>query len=119
MAEWIGIVLRVGVFTSAALVLIGLGLGLLFGRGDPGSLDAALGKHVDIETLAPGSVLRGVAHFQGPAFIRLGIFVLILTPIARVALTLIFFARQRDRLFILLAGVVLIVLLLGLAGIGA
>jgi uncharacterized membrane protein len=46
--------------------------------------------------------------------VQLGVILLIATPVARVALTLVAFAVQRDRIYVALTAVVLIVLLYGL-----
>jgi uncharacterized membrane protein len=45
-----------------------------------------------------------------------GLALLLLTPIVRVALSLIAFARERDRTYVILTAVVLVLLLYGLAG---
>jgi uncharacterized membrane protein len=120
MERWLGRVLRVGVTTAAALVLFGL---ILFVAHDHGqnrtSLDTALGRHTTIEPLRPAAVLDGLGAGKPAAYIELGLLVLILTPIVRVAMTLLLFERQRDWTFVALSGAVLTVLVLGLFGIGA
>jgi uncharacterized membrane protein len=55
--------------------------------------------------------------FQAVAIIQAGLLILLLTPVTRVALTLILFLRDRDRIFALITAIVLIVLLLGFFGI--
>lgn len=117
MAGWIGIVLRTGVFCASALVALGLLL-VLLGHGGPDTRDQALGKGVDLHPLGIRDFVGGVRDGDGPSVIQLGLMVLILTPTARVALTLVLFVKQRDRLFVGLAAVVLVILLLGFFGIG-
>jgi len=47
---------------------------------------------------------------------QLGLLVLILTPTARVTLTVILFLLERNFVFVVIASIVLVILLLGLAG---
>ncbi len=51
--------------------------------------------------------------FSGTDIVRAGILVLILLPVARVALMLIGFIRQRDRLYALIAALVLAIIAAG------
>ena len=51
---------------------------------------------------------------DGRAITQLGLVLLILTPVARVALTLWAFLRQHDRLYVLVTTIVLVLLLYGL-----
>jgi uncharacterized membrane protein len=91
---------------------------VLLGHGGPDTRDEALGKGVDLPRLGIRDIIDGVRDGDGPSVIELGLMVLILTPTARVALTLVLFLKQRDRLFVGLAAVVLVILLLGFFGIG-
>lgn len=118
MARWIGLVLRTGVYLAGALIALGTLL-VVLGQGQTPSRDAALGKGVEIPSLRPGDIVHGLARGDGPALIQLGLLLLILTPVSRVGLTVILFSKQRDRIFVALAGGVFVILLLGLAGIGA
>jgi uncharacterized membrane protein len=107
----IGRLLRVGVLIAAAVTALG---GLLF-----------LARHgmqpADYRVFAgtPGlQSLRGIARalraFDAAAIIQLGLVLLIATPIARVALSLLAFAKQRDWRFVVITSVVLALLLYGL-----
>jgi uncharacterized membrane protein len=118
MANLISLTLRVGVLASAALIILGLAVYLVADDG-PETVDDALGKTGEIPQVRPSTILDGLADGSPEAFIQLGILVLIITPIVRVALTTWLFERQRDWIFVGLAGFVLVVLLLGLFGIGA
>lgn len=115
-AVWTARVLRAGVLIAAGAILTGL---ILFfaGNGGPASVDAMLGREAISDLLHPGTILHGLAHGSATAFIQLGLLALILTPTARVALTLGLFARQRDWLFTGLAAFVLVILILGLLGV--
>ena len=53
------------------------------------------------------------------AIIQVGLLVLILTPMARVGMTVILFIVQHDWRFVLITAIVLVILVLGLLGIGA
>jgi uncharacterized membrane protein len=110
----ISVLLRTGVIIAAVVVLLG---GLCF-----------LSKHGNEQPeyrvfQATPEVYRsvsGVIHAAGPsncqAIIQLGLLLLILTPVARVAFSLVGFARERDRIYVELTSVVLIILIYSLAG---
>jgi uncharacterized membrane protein len=116
-ARRIGWVLRAGVMSASALVALGL---ILFfaGHGGPDTRDQALGKGVDLHPLSVSNLYHGIIDGDGPSVIQLGLIVLLLTPTTRVALTLLLFLHQRDRVYIILSSIVLIVLLLGFFGFG-
>jgi uncharacterized membrane protein len=48
--------------------------------------------------------------------IQLGLLLLILTPVARVAFSLVGFALERDRIYVELTAIVLVILIYSLAG---
>jgi uncharacterized membrane protein len=118
MANLIGRTLRIGVVTSAALIILGLLLFFATGKG-PQTIDEALGKTGELAQVRPSMIIDGLRDTSPESYIQLGILVLILTPIIRVAMTAWLFARQRDWTFVALATIVLCILLLGLLGIGA
>ena len=107
-----GNLLRTGVTLAAALVLVGGAIYLfrhpgeaidhhLF-HGEPQSLKSVRGI---VQLAATGSA-RGL--------IQLGLLALIATPIARVLFSVYAFARQRDRLYVWITFVVLVLLLYSL-----
>jgi uncharacterized membrane protein len=57
------------------------------------------------------AVVRGVGHGNGPALVMLGLLLLIATPVLRVMVSVISFAVERDRRFVLITLTVLIVLI--------
>jgi uncharacterized membrane protein len=57
--------------------------------------------------------------FRGRGLIQLGLLLLIATPVARVAFSLLAFVLQRDRTYVMLTAFVLLLLLASLAGIVA
>lgn len=98
--------LEVGVVIACLLLL--LGIGLSYGSG-AGTIHATASR-ISIESL-PSSLERG----DGQAFLLLGALALVLTPVARVLLSLVTFARGNDAAFTGIVLYVLVVLLLSLA----
>ena len=107
--------LRGGVLLSAMVVLAG---GVLFlvrhgadhpeygvFRGEPENLRSLKGIADDIFLL----------HSRG--VIEMGILLLVATPVARVALSLIWFLEQRDYTYVIITLIVFIIILLSLAGV--
>lgn len=62
------------------------------------------------------AIVTGVLQAHARAIMQLGIALLIATPIVRVALSLVAFARERDRTYVVITTVVLLLLLYGLLG---
>jgi len=108
----IGRLLQAGVLLAAAVVIAGA-LPLLAQHG----ADVA-----DFRVFHAGStmlqsvsgVVRGALVLDSRAIVQLGLVLLIATPVARVALTLVAFVLQRDRLYIAITALVLALLLYGL-----
>jgi uncharacterized membrane protein len=108
----IGRLLRTGVLLAAATVLAG---GVLY----------LAGRHadrVDYHTFMPGGpdartlsgILKSAAHGESAGIIQIGLLLLILTPIARVALAGVGFLLERDRLYAVVSLIVLVILLFSL-----
>jgi uncharacterized membrane protein len=114
METWISRGLLFGVVLSALIILAGLALFLVRGPGTGESLKALVDQQKTAADL--GAILRGIGHGDGKSLIQLGLFILILTPISRVALSLFFFLKERDLVFVAITTVVLLVLLGGLVG---
>ena len=104
----IGRLLRAGVLLSAAVVLLGAVILLAREAGSP--TDYATFRPEQPEHRSIGAILRGAFGWDGRAIVQLGLIVLIATPVARVALTLVAFMIQRDRLYVLITGSVLALL---------
>ena len=106
----VAVVLRIGVTLSAAVVILG---GVLlrdhllsaipdythFQAGDPG-LRSVLG------------ILQGAVNFTPKSVIQLGLLLLIATPVARVVLCVVGFARQHNLLYTVISAFVLAILIL-------
>lgn len=117
MERWVSVVLLGGVLLAAALILIGLTL-LLFGNaraGEPATVAEVIGQESHTTSIAV--IVDGVREGRPGAIIRLGVLALILTPAARVAMTLVLFLAERDWAFVALTAFVLLLLALGLAGV--
>jgi uncharacterized membrane protein len=69
-------------------------------------------------TVRPSTIARGVAAGDAVSIIQVGIFALILTPVTRVAMTVILFAIEREKIFVLVTLTVFLILLFGLTGLG-
>ena len=110
--QLIGRLLQVGVLVAATVVLIG-GVMLLVQHGS-----TPVGFRTFSTAASPLQGLVGIVHgafaLDASAIVQLGLVLLIATPVMRVALTLVAFALQRDRLYVLITAVVLALLLYGL-----
>jgi uncharacterized membrane protein len=110
--QLIGRLLQVGVFLAAIVTLVG-GVLLIREHGSvPPSFASFHGQPGNLTSLI--GILRGVRAGQSDAIVQLGIVLLIATPIARVAFTLVAFAIQRDRTYVFITLLVLALLLYGL-----
>ncbi len=104
-------VLQVGVSLSAVIILVGIGL--FFVQSDQNhALNSGSYHQFTATTFAfPHSITalsNAVQAGEGTGFIEFGVLLLILTPILRVAFSIVLFWRQHDRPMV---GVTLAVLL--------
>lgn len=114
MEDWISHSLRAGVALSGGIMLIGCLLFFIFGpaAGDPRSVSQLLnGDYTAPSSL--GGIFSGVAKGRATAIIDLGLFTLILTPVVRVAMTVILFLAWKDWIFVGFTAIVFAILLLG------
>jgi uncharacterized membrane protein len=106
--------LRIGVFTAWFVVLGGALIYLhRFGRTAP-HYGLFAGEPADLCSVA--GVVRAALHLRGRGIIQFGLLLLIATPIARVVFSVLAFALERDRLYVVLTLIVLTVLLFSLSG---
>ena len=108
----IGRLLQVGVLLASAVVLVGGALLLIRHGGEPSALSVFRGAASHLRSVT--GAFRGLLEGNPRAIVQFGIVLLIATPVARVALTLVAFAVQRDRLYVGLTSLVLALLLYGL-----
>jgi uncharacterized membrane protein len=112
----LGNLLRTGVILSAAVVLAGACIYLVRHAHEPASYRVFRGEPSDYRTI-PG-VIHSVARGRGRGLIQLGLLLLIATPIARVSFSIVGFAIERDRLYVVFTLIVLAILLFSLLGSG-
>ena len=106
--------LRAGVLLAASIVALGAAIFLVrHGREIP-QYHHFLGEPEEYRSIP--AILRRTASFHGRNIIQLGLLILIATPVARVAFSIVAFALERDRLYVAITLVVLAVLLFSLAG---
>jgi uncharacterized membrane protein len=112
--QLIGNLLRVGVMVAAIVAAIGGAMYLTQHgnqladyrefRGEPSELRSVRG------------IVRSTLALHSPAIVQLGLLLLIATPVARVAFSLVAFLLQRDRVYVIVTSVVLALLLFSLTG---
>ena len=110
----IGNLLRWGVTTAGLVVLIGATVYLAHHGTESPNYQVFRGEPTDLRTL--DGIVRQALAGRGRGLIQLGLLLLIATPIARVAFSLVAFARQRDRLYVVVTLLVLAVLVYSLLG---
>lgn len=107
--------LTVGTSLALGLAVLGVVLHVVSGERDP----------IDLHTFGAGvgngfrgllAVLRRALDGNAMGIMQLSVLVLIATPFARVLFTLVAFAIKKDRMYTLVAAVVLLGLALGLSG---
>jgi uncharacterized membrane protein len=108
----ISVLLRVGVTLAAAIAIVGGVLYLLHHGHDIPEYRIFRGEPADLRQV-PG-VLHDVLALRGRGIIQLGILLLILTPVIRVAFSVFAFWQQRDRLYTIITLIVLVILVRGL-----
>jgi uncharacterized membrane protein len=103
--------LRAGISVAAVVVLVGWTLYLWQAHGVEPNYRNFHGVPSPADRLTP--VFEGIRHLDSRSIIRLGILLLIATPIMRVAYCIYSFAIQKDKVYVLISSVVLTVLLYG------
>jgi uncharacterized membrane protein len=106
----VAVALRIGVTLSATVVILG---GLLLGN----HLFGAVPDYTHFQPGDPGlrsvmGIVQGAVNFSPKSVIQLGLLLLIATPVARVILCVIGFARQHNILYVAVSTVVFVILIL-------
>jgi uncharacterized membrane protein len=97
----IGYALRIGVIISAVLIVVGVIL-IFLNHGSNGFTVSQLSSPdsiINSSSFPPIKVVSNLSNFQGLDFIWLGLMVLISTPVLRVLLGIIQFAREHNVLY--------------------
>ena len=112
--QLLGNLLRIGVIVATIVAVIG---GVLFlsqhGLEDAGG-DVFRGEPPELRSV--GAIIGGALALRADAIIQLGLVLLIATPVARVAMSLVAFILQRDRVYIVVTTIVLALLIFSLTG---
>ncbi len=105
----IGNLLRAGVLLAAATVLAGGSLYLVRHHAERVNYHTfrAGGK----ETRQYAGIVQSAAQGDSAAIIQIGLLLLVLTPVARVAMALVGFSLERDQLYAVVSLIVLVILL--------
>lgn len=109
----ISLVLRIGVLASLLCVMTGTVISFIH---HPEYLSSSVALH---HLTQPGAafprtlhdVFLGVRDVRGQAIVVVGLLLLIMTPVMRVAVSVLIFHHQRDRMFTLITAIVLCLLL--------
>ena len=105
-----------GVLISAAVVLWGASIYLFRHGHEHANYRVFKGEPSEFRTIS--GVIHSVRNGQGRGWIQLGLLLLIATPIARVASSIVGFALERDRLYVAFTLIVFVILLYSLLGSG-
>lgn len=101
----IGQILRVGVVISAIVIILGLVLLLM-------TQDSGYSSNQFPTTFQ--AIFQGIVTFKPYAVIMLGIFLLILTPVLRVVVSIYAFAKEADHLYVGITILVLVILIISM-----
>jgi uncharacterized membrane protein len=105
--------LRFGVTLAAVVVLAG---GLLYLRHPWSAIPDYSHFNADGSSLRTlTGLFHGLVHLNPESIIQFGLLLLIATPVARVVFCVVGFARQRDRLYVLVSSIVLLILIYSLS----
>ena len=112
MDSVVGNLLRIGVSISGTVVFAG-GLIYLFRHGgEMPAYHVFRGEPADLRSLR--GIMQDAGARRGRGIIQLGLLLLVATPVARVAYLVYAFSRQGDRLYSVIALIVLLLLICGL-----
>lgn len=106
-------VLRIGVNTSIAIIVIGIVLMFVKGSADNYSL-SQLASYTSYSATLNSSMVplsripAGLISLDAVYYIALGLWVLLFTPITVVVIATVFFARERNYLYVAMSVIVLI-----------
>jgi uncharacterized membrane protein len=110
----LGRVVTGAVLLSACVALAGGALYLRSGADHTADFSAYRPQPQSLS--AAGAIVSGALRLDPASLMQLGVFILVLTPVARVAFSLVLFALRRDRMYTVITLAVLTVLLAGLLG---
>ena len=112
--QTIGALLRYGLIIAAAVVSVGAIVYLYRHGSEQPMYRLFRGEPADLRGI--GGIVRGALEWRGTGLIQLGLLLLLATPVARVLFSILAFALQRDRFYVLVTVVVLAILLYSIVG---
>lgn len=99
----IGKIMRIGVLFSAAVMILGFAIFLITGNsGYPAT---------SFPTTLP-AIWQGLISFKAYAYMMAGIYLLILTPVLRVVISIYAFYQEKDMLYVKITSLVLLILII-------
>ncbi len=101
----IGYILRIGVFLSALVIILGMLMILISGK---------TGYSYNSYPFSFNAIYNGVVSLKPLAIIMFGLFLLILTPVLRVIVSIYAFAKENDQLYVWITSFTLFILLIGM-----
>ena len=110
--QLIGRLLQLGVLIATVVVVTGGAMLIATHGGRVASFRVFRGESSTLRSVSAAA--HGAFTLDPRGIVQLGLVLLIATPVARVALTLGAFLIQRDRLYVVLTTIVLVLLLFGL-----
>ena len=108
----VSVLLRSGVVISGAVVFFG-GIYYLVRHGHEYANHHTFHGEPSVDRIV-SQIIAGAIAGRARSIIQLGLLLLIATPIARVAFSLVAFALERDRTYVVITAIVLTVLLYSL-----
>lgn len=109
-------ILTTGVLVSAGLLVLGMAGMLVTGEtGYPAAVTDFSRVRAEAYPHTPGALLAGLMEGRPLALVSCGLLLLILTPMLRVASSVVLFFRERDALYTGISSGVLLMLVLGMA----
>jgi len=109
LETWVGTMLRTGVLLAAAVVLAGGVMYVVRSGGERADYTHFTAEPAPYATLHGAAT--GIATLEPRSIIMFGLLLLIATPVLRVALCVMGFALERDRLYVGVSSLVLAILL--------
>jgi uncharacterized membrane protein len=110
----IGNLLRVGVGTAAAVVFVGAAIYLVRHGTGHANYRVFHGQPSDLRSLR--GIIQAALSLRARGIMQLGLLLLIATPVARVAFSVVAFAVEGDRMYVVFTLIVLAILSFSLAG---
>jgi uncharacterized membrane protein len=101
----IGKIMQVGVVLAAVVLIIGLIMFFATGKS---------GYPANVHPHTFGSIISGTVALKPYAVIMTGVFLLILTPVLRVVVSIYAFAKEHDRLYANITTAVLVILIIAM-----